>query len=75
VDAILHLIDWLVANKVIGVPVAVAIALGLSGVGWWLRQRRDRPTFSAHTRDGNIQQLNVTGTRSKGDVNITQRQE
>jgi hypothetical protein len=75
VDAILHVIDWLVANKTIGVPVAVVLALGLSGVGWLLKQRRDRPTFSAQAKDGNIQQLNVTGTRSKGDVNITQRQE
>jgi hypothetical protein len=77
VDALLDVIDWLVANKVVGIPVAAALVLALSGLAWLFKHLRGgRATFSATAPGGKVQQTNVERLRNKGgDININTRQE
>jgi hypothetical protein len=76
VELILKILDWLVANKTVGIPAACALALGLGLIGWLVKRwHGQRATFDATAPHGNVQQVNVERVRSKGDVNITNRQE
>jgi hypothetical protein len=75
-EALLHVLDWLVENKLVGVPTACAVAALLGVAGRLIRRsRRERATFSAETITGKVQQVNVENLRSKGDINVTNRQE
>ena len=74
-EPLLHLIDWLVANKVVGIPVALSLVVALTALGWMFKRWRDRAAFVATAPGGKVQQVNVENVRSKGDINVTSRQE
>ncbi len=76
-DALLHIIDWLVANKIVGIPAAAALVVAFSGLAWLVKRLRgERATFSATAPGGKVQQTNVERLRNKGgDININTRQE
>jgi hypothetical protein len=75
IEALFHIIDWLVANKTFGIPVASALVLGSTALGWMWRRRTARATFAATAPSGKVQQVNVERLRSKGDINVNSRQE
>ena len=74
-DVLLKALEWLVEEKLIGVPVAAFVALGVVGVAAaFYALRRPTPTVAA---DGGakVQQTTVQRVRAEGDVNVTPRQE
>lgn len=75
-DAALHALDWLIANKKVGVPTAIVLAFAVSALGWWLKRRWGDSKQVAHTGDqSKVQQVNVERVRGNGDVNVAPRQE
>ena len=39
-DALLHIIDWLVANKIVGIPAAAALVVAFSGLARVVKRLR-----------------------------------
>jgi ribose/xylose/arabinose/galactoside ABC-type transport system permease subunit len=75
IDPLLHILDWLVENKVIGIPVASVIVIAVAVFSYLWRRRGDEGGAMRAERGGKVQQTTVKGIRAKGDVEISPRQE
>lgn len=75
-EPLLHILDWLVDHKVVGIPLASAIVVALTLLGFFMKRRRraDGPVAQAE-RGGKVQQTTASGIRAKGDIEISPRQE
>ncbi len=74
-DLLVKVLEWLVDEKLIGIPVAAFIGLGaIVVVVVVYALKRPLPTVRAE-RGAKVQQTSVRGVRTKGDVNVNPRQD